>query len=103
MSAKTWQLDDLAAALADGAIVPLPVAEWERLAGSFPLVEDHDTGLAGRLLLVRRPVPGRKAAGWAIVEQPRPQERVVRPLKTAAEARALIADRMAAYERMWDG
>jgi len=103
MKRRSWQAEDLAAALADGAIVPLASADWERLASGFAVVEDHDTGLAGHLLLVRRPVPGRKTGGWAIVEQPSPQERVVRPLKTAAEARALIADRMAAYERMWDG
>jgi hypothetical protein len=103
MKEKVWRTETLAQALADGDIVPLPVAAWERVAADFPVVEDHETGLAGHLLLVRRPVPGRKSAGWAIVEQPKPAERVVRPLASAAEARALIADRLAAYERMWDG
>ena len=89
--------------LAQGAIVPLGVAEWRVVAEHFPLVDAIDTHLAGRILLVRRPPLGGKKQGWAIVEDPSPSRKVIRPLKNEKEARALIADRLAAYERMWDG
>ena len=79
--------------MAAGASLPL----------RFPLVDDIDTGLAGHILLVRRPVPRAQIAGWALVEDPEPGRKVIRPLANEKEARALIADRLAAYERMWDG
>lgn len=89
--------------LAEGAIVPMGADEWVKVAEHFPLVEDIDTFMYGRILLVRRPVPQGKKPAWAIVEDPAPKQKVIRPLKNEKEARALIADRLAAYERMWDG
>ncbi len=86
-----------------GSIVSLEEAAWPTMAETFPLVEEIDTNMSGRILLVRRPVPGKKGLGWAIVEDPEPLQKVIRPLKNEKEARALIADRLAAYERMWDG
>ena len=89
--------------LAAGSIVSLNEKTWAAVAGHFRLVEDIDTHMSGRILLVRRPAHGGKRGGWAIVEEPEPRQKVVRPLKNEKEARALIADRLAAYERMWDG
>jgi hypothetical protein len=89
--------------LATGTIVPLGENEWVGVAEHFPLVDDIDTFMSGRILLVRRPVPTGKKLGWAIVEDPAPNRKVIRPLKNEKEARALIAERLAAYERMWDG
>ena len=89
--------------LAEGAIVPMGADEWVEVAENFPLVEDIDTFMSGRILLVRRPVPQGNKPGWAIVEDPAPSQKVIRPLNNEKEARALIADRLAAYERMWDG
>ncbi len=100
---KSLTLEDLVDKLAKGAIVPLGADEWVGLAGHFPLVDDINTFMNGRILLVRRPVPQGKKPGWAIVEDPEPSQKVIRPLKNEKEARALIADRLAAYERMWDG
>jgi len=100
---RTPNLDRLLADLEAGRIVPLAEEDWRELRGSFTLVDDVDTGLGGRILLVRRPRPGGRRRGWAIVEDPKPGEKVVRPLPDEATARALIADRLAAYERMWDG
>jgi len=99
----TWDGAKLVAALAAGRIVPLGEDQWAALAAAFPGVKTIETGIAGPLLLVRRPVPGRRAAGWAVVERPKPGERVVRPLPDRAAAEALIAERLRAYERMWDG
>ncbi|MGD9546285.1 MAG: hypothetical protein AB7V45_01935 [Candidatus Krumholzibacteriia bacterium] len=96
-------LTGLIEALAAGRIVPLPVERWRDLAGAFTVVEIIPTGLAGDILLVRRPVPGGRTPGWALVEQSKPDERVVRPLPGRKEALALAGERLAAYERMWDG
>lgn len=103
MKRARWEPDDLAAALAEGRIVPLPEAEWERLAAAFPVAQAIETGIAGPLLVVRRAVPGRRVQGWALVERPRPGERVVRPLPDQRATKALVQERLKAYERMWDG
>ena len=96
-------LEGLVDKLADGAIVPLGEDQWVGVAEHFPLVDDIDTFMNGKILLVRRPLPQGKKPAWAIVEDPAPNQKVIRPLKNEKEARALIADRLAAYERMWDG
>jgi hypothetical protein len=103
MNGSRWTESTLSAALAEGRIIPLAEREWEALAALFPIVTSIETGVAGALLLVRRPVPGRRGAGWALVERPQPGERVVRPLPDQRAARVLIAERLLAYERMWDG
>ncbi len=86
-----------------GEIVPLKLSQWEDVAGGFEVRDTIETGMAGQILLVRRPVPGAKRPGWALVEEPTPVQRVVRPMASEKEARALIRERLAAYERMWDG
>ena len=102
MSGKL-NFDDVCGQLSVGVIVPLTEIQWNKLAAKFPTVEKIATGMGGFIQLVKRPVPGKKSAAWAIVEEPKPKARVIRPLKNEKEARALIAERLAAYERMWDG
>lgn len=98
------ETDDLLDRLAAGQIVPLAAENWDGLSAEFKIAEEIPTGLSGSILLIRRATPGGgKRLGWALVEEPEPGVRVVRPLKSEKEARALIADRLAAYERMWDG
>lgn len=103
MKRANWTAPTLAAALANGTIVSLAETEWERVAAHFPVAQAIETGIAGPLLVVRRPVPGKRTAGWAVVERPQPGERVVRPLPDHRGTKALVADRLKAYERMWDG
>ena len=100
---RKFTTDRLVAALADGTIVPLAEKNWHELAPHFKLVADTPTGMGGVILLVRRPLPTGRKLGWALVEDSKPGEKVVRPLANEKEARALIDDRLAAYERMWDG
>ncbi len=95
--------EKLAAELAEGRIVAMPLRQWEELAPAFPEVSRTPTGMGAPILLVRRPQPGKKALGWAIVEESKPGERVIRPLGSRKEAQTLIGERLAAYERMWDG
>ncbi len=80
-----------------GEIVQLDRSEWEAASADFEVVEEHDTRLSGMLLVVR------SAAGLAAIEQPKPDQRVVRPLATMEAARAFVADRLETYDRMWDG
>jgi hypothetical protein len=79
-------------------VVTVSGATWNEHAGSFAELERHSTCGAGDLLLARTP------AGLVAVEQP-PQtdERVRRHFPDAGAAQRFIADRLAAYERMWDG
>lgn len=83
--------------LAGGEVIALPEREWTALAPSFETVEDHPTGVAGRLLVLRR---GRR---WLAVEQPDPGRRAVRGLTGREAARSFVQDRLAAYDRIWDG
>ena len=83
--------------LAAGEIVDLPHAQWEDLAASFEVIEQHDTRMRGMLLVVE------SSAGLAVVEEPSPALRVVRPLPTLHDVHCFVAERLAAYDRMWDG
>lgn len=90
--------------LACGKILPLSESDWVKLAGSFSTVDIIPTGMAGEILLVQRPLPdSADKKAWALVEEPEAGKRVIRPFEKESDARALIADRLAAYERMWDG
>lgn len=90
-------VEEIERRLATERIVPLPAAEWERVASAFEEVEHHHTMVAGDLLVIRT------GSGLAAVEQPAPGERVVRFLGDGAVARRFVEERMAQYERMWDG
>jgi hypothetical protein len=83
--------------LSAGKIVLLSREAWEKLADGFEVLEDHDTGLAGRLLLTRGPV------GFVVVEEPDPGRRALRRFLEVEEAQRFIRERLEAYERMWDG
>ena len=83
--------------LAAGKVVALSPAAWEKLAAEFEELERHRTGLAGDLVIVRR--QDRLAA----VEQADPKTRAVRPLASPAAARDFVRERLAAYDRLWDG
>ena len=83
--------------LARKSVVILSSEEWERSQNTVVEIERHATGLAGDLVIVR--VDGVLAA----VESPTPAERVVRRLRSEADATAFVARRLAQYERMWEG
>ena len=94
----------LDAALTAGRIVPLSRENWAALAGRYAVEEEVPTGMTGSILLIRGPGPmSAEQQEWALVERPEKGLRVVRPMASEAEARALIAHRLDAYERMWDG
>jgi len=80
-----------------GGTVPLTREEWECLAEAFPVVERHNTQLAGELLIVRMDET------LVAVEAPSRDARVARILGGEPEARAFVEKRLEEYERMWDG
>jgi len=100
---RAYELGELLERLAAGAIVPVDAEDWDDWREAFTVVEENATVMAGLQRLVRWPVPGTRRRGWALVEEAEPGLLAVRPLTDEPEARALIADRLAAYERMWDG
>jgi len=83
--------------LSAGEIVVLSREAWEKLADHFEVLEDHNTGLAGRLLLTRG------QAGFVVVEEPDPRRRALRRFVEEEEARRFVRDRLESYDRMWDG
>jgi hypothetical protein len=90
-------VERLTGRLTEEGIVALPAAEWSELADQFEEVERHATGVAGDLIILR------VGAALAAVEQPKPDQRVVRRLADASEARRFVQERLEQYERMWDG
>jgi hypothetical protein len=91
------KLDDLEDRLRLGGTVPLSAGEWGELAPHFPVVERHQTQLAGELLIVRL------GDELVAVEAPSRDARVARLLGGTDEARTFVNRRMEEYERMWDG
>jgi hypothetical protein len=89
--------EQLAARLGGGEVVVLPEPEWRTLEASYDVLASHDTGLAGLLQLLRGP------GGIVAVEAPKPHERTVRAFGDEPTARQFVADRLARYERMWEG
>jgi hypothetical protein len=91
-----------AAALCDrltrGEVVALELPDWEALLPAFERLESHDTQVSGELTLLRGLCDGVLA-----VECPRPAERTVRLLASLEAAQAFVAQRLATYERMWNG
>jgi hypothetical protein len=83
--------------LEGGEIVVTTPSEWEAVSRDFEVLEEHDTYFAGTLRILRGP------SGLVALEEPRRTERVLRPLRDPDHVRAFVADRLAAYERMWDG
>jgi hypothetical protein len=90
-------VEELDRRLRSERIVPISASDWAELAGGLVELERHDTLVAGYLLIVRG------TSGLAAVEQPSPDQRVVRLLSDDQEARRFVQDRLEQYERMWDG
>lgn len=89
--------DEFDASLKSDRVVAIAPADWPDLSARLTEVERYDTGFAGVLLLLEF------EDGFAALEQPAADTWVVRRLGERAEADRFIQDRLAQYERMWDG
>ncbi|MDH4043440.1 MAG: hypothetical protein OEY20_01835 [Gemmatimonadota bacterium] len=97
MPAPSAPVQDLLATLAAGRVARLGMDEWTAMATAFPEMERHATGLAGDLVIVQ------VADGLAAVEAPTDPERAIRYLGDWDAVRRFVAERLAQYERMWEG
>ncbi len=88
---------ELCTRLATGEVVVVPAADWQEVAPAFATVLREDTLVSGDIVVAEGP------CGPVVVEQPRPEERVVRRTPDLAAARAFVAERLATYDRMWNG
>ncbi len=100
---RAYSLAELLKRLAAGQVVPVDDEDWLAWAETFTPVDEVSSTMGGTKRIMRWPRPGAPRAGWVLVEEPEPGLLAVRPLADEKEARALIAERLAAYERMWDG
>ena len=89
--------DEFLTRLADEIAVKVPRRQWSKLGHGFEETECHDTGLAGKLRL------GRLGKQLVAVEEASPTHLAVRALSSASAARTFVQERLAAYDRMWDG
>ena len=83
--------------LSSAPVVELTELELEQLLASGDTVRDEDTPVAGhiRVLVVD---------GMAVVQEQTPRGRfVVRLMPSLDRAQAFVDDRLATYEKMWDG
>jgi hypothetical protein len=83
--------------LKEQPIVSLDAREWMDIAEQFDEVERHSTLSGGDLVVVRL------GTGYAVVEQPTGDKRVIRRLANIEEVRRFVTNRLEDYERMWDG
>jgi hypothetical protein len=90
-------LDELQQRLTEGHIVALDESEWLAVAPQLCVVETHDTMMRGHLVIVDT------SSGLVAVEEPEPKKRVLRLLGDRQAASVFVSERLATYERMWDG
>lgn len=93
----------LAEALAAGRTLELDQDRWPSVRAQLTVIREVPTGLAGPLLLVTYASGDGKARRWAVVEQPDPGRRLLHPAAGRRQAQELVGQRLAAYERLWDG
>lgn len=83
--------------LAAGKVAAVKRADWKTLGRSFKTAESHATGMAGQLQV------GMLGDHRVAVEEAGPDLLAVRPLASPEAAKAFVQERMAAYDRLWDG
>jgi hypothetical protein len=83
--------------LAEGRIVTATQEELLELLEAAEVLSDQDTLVAGHLRVLG-------LSGLILVQEETPEgQLLVRRAESVEAAQALVADRLATYERMWDG
>jgi hypothetical protein len=83
--------------LAEGRIVTATQEELLELLEAAEVLSDQDTLVAGHLRVL-------DLSGLILVQEETPEgQLLVRRAESVEAAQALVADRLATYERMWDG
>jgi len=92
MEEDRWQ-DRLAAS----RVLKVTEAELHELLEAAEVLSDRDTLVAGHLRVL-------DLSGLVLVQEETPEGKLlVRQAESVEAAQALVADRLATYERMWDG
>jgi len=71
--------------------------QWKQIEPRLEVLERHDTGAKGEILVIKW------GESIAIVEQPKPSEFVLRPMEGMDRVKIFVEQRLAAYDRIWDG
>ena len=88
---------DLIERLAESTVVDLSDVELDVLLGGGEVVRQAETGLAGAIRVL-------VWEGRVLVQEQTPGgERLVRELASRDDADRFVDERLAAYDRMWDG
>ena len=88
---------NVVARLNEQPVLTLGLSEWGGIEDQFDEVERHRTHIKGDLVIIRI------EPGYAAVEEPAPNQIVLRRLGDINEVRRFVTDRLETYERMWDG
>lgn len=90
--------EDLLRELRQRKVVLLDADHLEELLESSETIGEHDTTIAGLIRILR-------FHGLMVVQEspPRKREIALRKLDSLEEAERFVEERLAAYERMWDG
>ncbi len=91
------KFDDLLETLDRGDVAPVRWRDWERFRDRFRQSSSHDTGSHGKIRV------GRMAGRVVAVERADDRLRAVRAFDDRSEAKAFVEDRLAQYDRFWDG
>jgi len=94
---RAMEMDDLIERLQRRTVVEIDRGELERLLARATTVRDDDTRLSGRIRVL--------VLGDSVVFQEETPRGVLlaRRLPTVEAADLLVNERLATYERMWDG
>jgi hypothetical protein len=78
-------------------VVELTEVELDQLRASGETVRDDNTNVAGRIRIL-------SVDGTVVVQEQTPQRRyLVRVMSSLERAQSFVDDRLATYDKMWDG
>jgi hypothetical protein len=78
-------------------VIPFAPSEWPRVAAAWREIERHATHFAGDLVILQ------SGDEFAALEQPSPERWLIHHLPDRESAREFVSERLAQYDRMWDG
>ena len=92
-----WTLMELRERLTSAPVVELTEVELDRLRASGETMRDDNTSVAGRIRIL-------SLDGMFVVQEKTPQRRIlVRVMPSLERAQSFVDDRLATYDKMWDG
>jgi hypothetical protein len=78
-------------------VITIAPPSWPHLSSAWREIERHATHFAGDLVLLQ------SGDEFAALEQPSPDQWVLRHLPDRTAAQDFVRERLAQYDRMWDG